>query len=130
MYACVSDLYSVFQTCLCVLVRWQHCSLSPQYNTSYHIEDISEIVKYTFIMQFTGRYIYVKHTTLIDMLVDTQRQGCLLSRIGPVTHATDKFTHAFKKNHTHTHAILKIENNLLFVIIVRLIVTLFIVFLL
>ena len=23
------------------------------------------------------------------------------------THAIDKFTHAFKKNHTHTHAILK-----------------------
>ena len=23
------------------------------------------------------------------------------------THAIDKFTHAFKKDHTHTHAILK-----------------------
>ena len=49
------------------------------------------------------------------------------------THAIDKFTHAFKRNHTHTHAFYKIENNLLFLIIVtfvRLSVTLFIVFLL
>ena len=28
------------------------------------------------------------------------------------THAIDKFTYAFKKNHTHTHAFYKIENNL------------------
>ena len=34
------------------------------------------------------------------------------------THAIDKFTHAFKRNHTHTHALYKIENNLLFLIIV------------
>ena len=49
-------------------------------------------------------------------------QGCQLSRIwrdshayGVIlthltcysrTHAIDKFTHAFKRNHTHTHAIL------------------------
>ena len=49
------------------------------------------------------------------------------------THAIDKFTHAFKINHTHTHAFYKIENNLQFLIIVtfvRLSVTLFIVFLL
>ena len=49
------------------------------------------------------------------------------------THAIDKFTHAFRRNHTHTHAFYKIENNLLFLIIVtfiRLSVTLFIVFLL
>ena len=49
------------------------------------------------------------------------------------THAIDKFTHAFKRNHTHTHAFYKIEHNLLFLIIVtfvRLSVTLLIVFLL
>ena len=40
------------------------------------------------------------------------------------THAIDKFTHAFLKNHTHTHAILKNQNNLLFLIIVRLITAL------
>ena len=34
------------------------------------------------------------------------------------THAIDKFTNAFKRNHTHTHAFYKIENNLLFLIIV------------
>ena len=32
------------------------------------------------------------------------------------THAIDKFTHAFKRNHTHTHAFYKIEHNLLFLI--------------
>ena len=53
------------------------------------------------------------------------------------THAIDKFTHAFKRNHTHTitHAIYKIENNLLCLIIVTFVrlchcVTLFIVFML
>ena len=42
-------------------------------------------------------------------------QGCQLSRIWRDshafdllrTHAIDKFTHAFKSDHTHTHAILK-----------------------
>ena len=46
------------------------------------------------------------------------------------THAIDKFTHAFLKNHTHTHAIKKIKSNPLILIVVRLIVTLFIVLLL
>ena len=64
-------------------------------------------------------------------------QDYQLSRIWRDSHAFDQFlTHLtnllphLKKSHAYSRNLKKIENNLLFVIIVRLIVTLFIVFLL
>ena len=71
----------------------------------------------------------------INRVANSHAYGVILTHLTCYsrTHAIDKFTHAFKRNHTHTHAFYKIENNLLFLIIVtfiRLSATLFIVFLL
>ena len=82
---------------------------------------------------YVRRYLY---SIIIDFRVaNSHAYGVILTHLTCYsrTHAIDKFTHAFKRNHTHTHAFYKIENNLLFLIIVtfiRLSVTLFIVFLL
>ena len=71
----------------------------------------------------------------LDRVANSHAYGVILTHLTCYsrTHAIDKFNHAFKRNHTHTHAFYKIENNLLCLIIVtfiRLSVTLFIVFLL
>ena len=52
-----------------------------------------------------------KHGTITAILkvANSHAYGVILTNFTCYsdTHAIDKFTHAFKKNHTHTHAILK-----------------------
>ena len=52
-------------------------------------------------MKYYACQITEKSVTMIGHTI----QGCQLSRIWRDSHAFDKFTHAFKNDHTHTHAI-------------------------
>ena len=52
------------------------------------------------------------------MVANSHAYGVILTHLTyySCTHAVDKITHAFEKNHTHTHANTKNENNVLFMI--------------
>ena len=69
-------------------------------------------VKIIAIIYFLGTLAFLATKFVITrylVIVSTWNylQGCQLSRIWPVTHAIDKITYTFLKNHMHTHAILK-----------------------
>ena len=56
--------------------------------------------------------------TYYNRVANPHAYGVILTHLTyySCTHAVDKITHAFEKNHTHTHAITKNENNVLFMI--------------
>ena len=50
----------------------------------------------------------VLRESMLDRVANSHAYGVILTHLTCYsrTHAIDKFTHAFNRNHTHTHAIL------------------------
>ena len=62
-------------------------------------------------MHYTYGYITragMSNMSMVSRVANSHAYGVILTHLTCYsrTHAIDKFTHAFKKNHTHTHAIL------------------------
>ena len=69
-------------------------------------------MNHTEIIGKIRKYIYIKYKDFWDgeggRVANSHAYGVILTHwtCYSRTHAIDKFTHAFKRNHTHTHAIL------------------------
>ena len=57
---------------------------------------------YSYLSRNMDKCVY------IHMVANSHAYGVILTHLTRYsrTHAIDKYTHAFKRNHTHTHAIL------------------------
>ena len=96
--------------------NWVWCQYNSVIALLFENNPASYIIKITILKYLAWHVLVLCMIFIFGMLMlmcmvrvaNSHAYGVILTHLTCYsrTHAIDKFTHAFKKNHTHTHAIL------------------------